>query len=185
MLPNRLIPPSLVDHAYHEAQLRINQMPIAILQNLNNIPSDLSQFIQTLPAIQSLEQKRTQLIEHNRQLAINNLKKEPELISARQKLSQSFAELAPLREKYFKDRSDKKTDDLLSPDLILGQLQSTAHASEEANDEMIETFSQTNHNDSNIDIFIKKFLQDRQETINLRFIAEKFFDLYQIEKRKR
>jgi len=172
---------SLFDQAFREAQWEVSQMPRNILQNLNNTPSELSHFIQTLPTIQSLENTRAQLIKHNRQLAMNNLKKEPELIAARAELSRCFTELAPLRDNYLKTRSEE----MKSPDLILGQLQSLVHESERLNDEMIETFSHTKTNEHDIDIFIKDFLHDRRETIKLRFITDKFFDLYQIEKRKK
>jgi hypothetical protein len=184
---HRSIPPSSTvstfDQVYYEAQFQIRQMPVDILKKLNNTPSELSNFIQTLPTIQSIENKRKQLIEHNRHLAMNNLKKEPELINTRKALSHSFAELSQLRDKYFKIKS-QLSEDMPSVELILAQLQSSVHANEQSNDEMIETFLHTNHNDSDTDRFVKHFLYDRQETIKLRFIAEKFFDLYQIEKQK-
>jgi hypothetical protein len=173
-------PPSTFDQAYYEAQFQIHQMPNDILKKLNNTPSELSKFIQTLPTIQSLENKCKQLIEHNRRLAMNNLKKEPELINARKSLTDSFAELSQLRDKYF-----QISEVIPSADLILAQLQSLVHANEQSNDEMIERFNHTNHQDCDIDKFVKSFLHDRQETIKLRFITEKFFDLYQIEKSKK
>jgi hypothetical protein len=172
---------SLFDQALREAQWQVSQMPRDILQNLNNTPSVLSHFIQTLPTIQSLKKTREHFIKHNRQLAMNNLKKEPELIAARTELSRCFTELAPLRDNYLKIRSEE----MKSPDLILGQLQSIVHESERLNDEMIETFPHTKTSEHDINIFIKNFLHDRRETIKLRFLTEKFFDLYEIEKRKK
>ena len=177
----RSIPaPSTFDQAYYEAHIQIHQMPNDILKKLNNTPSELSKFIQTLPTIQSLEYKCKQLIERNRHLAMNNLKKEPELINARKSLTVSFAELSQLRDKYF-----QISEVIPSADLILAQLQSLVHVNEQSNDEMFESFIHTNHQDGDIDKFVKNFLYDRQETIKLRFITEKFFDLYQIENQKK
>jgi hypothetical protein len=59
-------------------------------------------------------------------------------------------------------------------------VQAIAQENERLNNEMIETFFHTYHNDHDVDIFIKNFLRDRQKTIRLRF-----FDLYQIEKQKK
>ncbi|CAF1015969.1 unnamed protein product [Adineta steineri] len=183
MYQNRLKPLSILDQTFYEAQLQIHQMPINVLTKLNNNRTELLHFIQTLPTIQAMEHKRRQLIEHNRYLAKNNLKREPELIHIRQQLSHSFTELTPLRDQYLKLQINQQNN-LSSPDIILAKLQSDVQTNEQANDEMIETFLNTNHNDHDIEIFIKKFLHDRQETIKLRCITEKFYHLYQIEKRK-
>ncbi|UJR32085.1 hypothetical protein I4U23_019553 [Adineta vaga] len=180
----RAQPLSTLDQAFHEARLQIHRMPIEILQRLNTDSTELSHFIQTLPTIRTFENQCQQLIEHTQQLAKNNLKREPELLFKRQKLSNTFAELEVLRDQYLKYQSTVQ-DESSSPTLILAQLQSTVHFYERSNDEMIDTFLHTSHKDHDIDLFVKKFLQDRQKTIELRCKTDKFFDLYEREKQKK
>lgn len=167
----------------HEASIRIQQLPEKLLKKLNNTPADLDQFIEQLPTMQSMERTRQQLITQNRQLAMTNLKREPILLESRKKLARTMAELAPLREKYYV-RTQRTDQESSSPDLILGRLQSLLHENERSNEAMVEAFFRACRNDQDVERFIRNFLHDRQRTIELRIIAEKFAHLYQIERQK-
>lgn len=172
---------SIDDQVWHEASIRMQRMPKKWLEKLSNSSTDRMEFIRQLPMMQSMENARQQLIKQNRQLAMKNLKKEPDLIDKRKKLAQTLVELASLREKYLARRNDQENS---SPDVILGRLQSLLDENERSNEDMVETFFRTCRNDHDVEIFMKHFLRDRQKTIELRIITEKFAHLYQIEKRK-
>lgn len=165
----------------HEASIRLNQMPPNMLKKLMENSEDLAQFIRQLPMMQLLEKTRQALTKQNHLLAMKNLKRESELTESRKKLTQTMAELAPLREKYLAGKEEERQ----SPDLVLGRLQSLLHENERSNDEMVEKFFQTCRNDQDVEIFIKNFLPNRKKTVELRVIVEKFTQLYEIEKRKR
>lgn len=170
--------------AMHEASTRVSQMSPKMLKKLMENPEDLAQFVQQLSTMQSFERTRQELTQRNRHLAMKNLKRESDLTESRKKLTQTMAELVPLREKYLVLPRGGE-DETRSPELVLGKLQSLLHENERSNDEMVETFFQTCRNDQDVEIFMKNFLSNRQKTVELRVIVEKFTQLYQIEKRKR
>ncbi|CAF1115854.1 unnamed protein product [Adineta ricciae] len=175
---------SILDQAYYEAWSQVQRMPLEYLQKIDVNSAELSNFIETLLPIRALQNKRQELIEHNRHLAMNNLQREQELISTREKLSNSFAQLQSLRETYLKSHSSEQ-EQISSPPLVLGQLQSIVHSYEHSDDELIDTFLHTRHDDHEIEVFVKKFLENRKKTIELRCKTEKFFDLYERERRKK
>lgn len=153
-------------------------MPFESLRQLDMHPAELARFVQALPSIQNLTSQRQALTEGNHQLAVRNLLREPELISARQQLAQVFSQLAARRHAYRLSQNDSS-----SPALALAQLQSAAHASERANEELIEMFLRSRHDEQEVNLFVNAFLHDRQETIELRCLAEKFLELYERKQR--
>ncbi|CAF1214137.1 unnamed protein product [Adineta ricciae] len=175
---------SILDQAYHEAWSQVQRMPLEYLEKLDVNSAELSSFIETLLPIRVLQKKRHELIEQNRHLAMNNLRRELELISTREKLSNSFVQLQSLREAYLKSCSSER-EQISSPTLVLVQLQSIVHSYEHSDDELIDMFLHTRHNDYEIEVFVKNFLENRKKTIELRCKTEKFFDLYERERRKK
>ena len=166
-----------------EAHLHIQHMPRETLLRLQSDPSELARFIQTLPSVRSLEDRRQQMIDHNRSLARKNLQQEPVLVQSRAALSRCFDELRVAREKYLEVVSTNLSD-VPSPDLVLAQLQSSVQAHERTTSDMIDVFVAAKHHADDLDRFIESFLRQRRETIELRLTAETFAKLYRIEQRK-
>ena len=107
------------DVRLNEANALLNQLSVEELNKLLNNEQEMNKFIQKVQEvslskvqrsfrihrfffiqIQQLEAVKESIRENNRQIALQNLQKEPQLKQEKQKLADLHAELARLREEY-------------------------------------------------------------------------------------
>ena len=165
---------------FRPAEFDLARCSTAELERLNGDERALDAFLHRFAPIDSLRKTPKVLLERQNELAKRNLQLEPIFLRERDELIRLHKLLKSHRDRFVELKAKFDGADFPSAELVLVQLRSFVEHHEQFDDELIEKFlRRKSPADDELEQFNELFLQQRKETILLKFFAEKFFELYQ------
>jgi len=145
------------------------------LKEILNDDSKFEQYANELKPNKEIGTEKEMLIASNQSLAEFNLTKEPELISAKERLCEMYADAEKLYKSVLeKVNTIKQHKGSMNPETILALLQTAASETEEESDKLTEKFLSS---DIELDGFLEEFLKLRKDMHMRKAKADKMTEL--------